>query len=111
MQPKRMPQMRELQADCKPLTSHVATSQALTCPSTAELGFRRPALAGQGFATPEEITLATRVATCRLHARARSWVWAADHRPHVTDATPSPIECKERSTKVGSADAGGDVDA
>jgi transposase len=37
--------------------------------------FRREAFAGQSFATPEEITLATRVATCRLNARARPWVW------------------------------------
>jgi transposase InsO family protein len=37
--------------------------------------FRRQALAGQSFATPEEITLATRVATCQLNARARPWVW------------------------------------
>jgi len=37
--------------------------------------FRREALAGQSFATPEEITLATRVATCQLNARARPWVW------------------------------------
>jgi hypothetical protein len=33
------------------------------------------AFAGQSFASPEEITLATRVATCRLNARARPWVW------------------------------------
>jgi transposase len=37
--------------------------------------FRRAALAGQSFACPEEITLATRVATCQLNARARPWVW------------------------------------
>jgi transposase len=37
--------------------------------------FRREALAGQCFATPEEITLATKIATCRLNARARPWVW------------------------------------
>jgi transposase InsO family protein len=37
--------------------------------------FRREAFAGQSFATPEEITLATRVATCQLNARARPWVW------------------------------------
>jgi hypothetical protein len=37
--------------------------------------FRRAALAGQSFACPEEITLATRVATCHLNARARPWVW------------------------------------
>src|SRR5919204_520926 len=32
--------------------------------------FRREAFAGQSFATPEEVTLATRVATCQLNARA-----------------------------------------
>ncbi len=37
--------------------------------------FRREAFARQSFATPKEITLATRVATCRLNARARPWVW------------------------------------
>jgi DDE superfamily endonuclease len=37
--------------------------------------FRREAFAGQSFATPEEITLATRIATCQLNARARPWVW------------------------------------
>jgi hypothetical protein len=37
--------------------------------------FRRAALAGQSFACPEEIALATRVATCQLNARARPWVW------------------------------------
>jgi transposase len=37
--------------------------------------FRREAFAGQSFATPDEITLATKVATCQLNARARPWVW------------------------------------
>jgi hypothetical protein len=37
--------------------------------------FRHQALAGQSFATPEEITLATKIATCHLNARARPWVW------------------------------------
>jgi DDE superfamily endonuclease len=37
--------------------------------------FRRAALAGQTFADPKEITLATAVATCQLNARARRWVW------------------------------------
>jgi DDE superfamily endonuclease len=37
--------------------------------------FRRQALAGETFADPGEITLATQVATCRLNARARPWVW------------------------------------
>jgi hypothetical protein len=43
--------------------------------------FRRQALAGQSFATPEEITLATRVATCQLNARARPWVWGRPPSP------------------------------
>jgi len=38
--------------------------------------FRREALAGETFADPGEITLATRVATARLNARARPWVWS-----------------------------------
>jgi hypothetical protein len=37
--------------------------------------FRREALAGPTFADPGEITLATRVAACRLKARARPWLW------------------------------------
>ena len=37
--------------------------------------FRRAALAGQSFACPGEISLATRVATCQLNARARPWLW------------------------------------
>jgi DDE superfamily endonuclease len=37
--------------------------------------FRRAALAGQTFTCPSEITLATRVATCQLNARARPWGW------------------------------------
>src|ERR671910_180478 len=37
--------------------------------------FRREAFAGQSFATPDEIALATRVATCQLNAHARPWVW------------------------------------
>jgi len=50
--------------------------------------FRRQAFAGQSFATPEEITLATRVATCQLNARARPWVWGRPapsprHRRHL----------------------------
>jgi hypothetical protein len=43
--------------------------------------FRRTALAGESFATPEEITLATRVATCQLNARARPWVWGRPTPP------------------------------
>jgi hypothetical protein len=50
--------------------------------------FRRQALAGQCFATPEEIALATTVATCQLNARARPWVWGRPppsprHRRHA----------------------------
>ena len=50
--------------------------------------FRHQALAGQSFATPQEITLATRIATCQLNARARPWVWGRPapslrHRRHT----------------------------
>ena len=50
--------------------------------------FRREAFAGQSFATPEEITLATRMATGQLNARARPWVWGRPapsprHRRHT----------------------------
>jgi DDE superfamily endonuclease len=37
--------------------------------------FRRAALAGQSFAHPKQITLATEVATGQLNARARPWGW------------------------------------
>jgi DDE superfamily endonuclease len=37
--------------------------------------FRRAALAGQTFANPKEVALATEVATCQLNARARPWAW------------------------------------
>jgi len=37
--------------------------------------FRRAALAGQTFADPKEITLATEVATHQLNVRARPWMW------------------------------------
>jgi transposase len=43
--------------------------------------FRRQALAGQCFATADEITLATQVATCQLNARARPWVWGRPQPP------------------------------
>jgi transposase InsO family protein len=43
--------------------------------------FRRQALAGQCFAAPEEITLATMLATCQLNARARPWVWGRPPPP------------------------------
>jgi hypothetical protein len=61
--------------------------------------FRRQAFAGQSFATPEEITLATSVATCQLNARARPGCGAARYRPRATHATPSPTGSKERSTR------------
>jgi DDE superfamily endonuclease len=37
--------------------------------------FCRAALAGQTFACPDEIALATRVATRQLNAHAHPWVW------------------------------------
>jgi len=37
--------------------------------------FRKTALAGQSFADPDEIALATQVATAQLNARARPWIW------------------------------------
>jgi DDE superfamily endonuclease len=44
--------------------------------------FRRQALAGQTFAGPDEITRATRVATARLNARARPWIWGRPQPKH-----------------------------
>jgi DDE superfamily endonuclease len=59
--------------------SNTPSSPRAPAGSTWEEGwwrlFRREAFAGQSFATPEEITLATRTATCQLNARARPWVW------------------------------------
>ena len=43
--------------------------------------FRRTALAGQSFATPAEITLATCVATVQLNTRARPWIWGRPAPP------------------------------
>jgi transposase len=43
--------------------------------------FRRTALAGQSFATPDEITLATKVATTQLNTRARPWIWGRPAPP------------------------------
>jgi len=37
--------------------------------------FRRDALAGQSFATADEIEQATRVATAQLNRRAKPWIW------------------------------------
>jgi DDE superfamily endonuclease len=62
--------------------------------------FRRAALAGQSFACPAEIAPATRVATCRLNAHARPWVWGRPHRHRDTGAAPSPTESKECSTSA-----------
>jgi transposase len=43
--------------------------------------FRRTALAGQSFATPDEITLATAVGTTQLNTRARPWIWGRPAPP------------------------------
>jgi hypothetical protein len=43
--------------------------------------FRKTALAGQSFADPGEITLATRLATVWLNSRARPWVWGRPAPP------------------------------
>jgi transposase len=43
--------------------------------------FRRTALAGQSFATPDEITLATAVATAQLNTRAQPWIWGRPTPP------------------------------
>ena len=45
--------------------------------------YRRDALAGASFVTPDEIEQATRVATAQLNRRVTSWTWgrlAKDHR-------------------------------
>jgi DDE superfamily endonuclease len=60
---------------------------------------RREAFAGGSFATPDEITLATKVATCQPNARARPWVWAAHPRPHGADAASLPTGFSKRSIK------------
>jgi hypothetical protein len=58
--------------------SSTPSSPRVPAGSTSRRGWwrlvRRQALAGQCFATPEEIILNSRVATCRLNARARPWV-------------------------------------
>jgi transposase len=61
--------------------------------------FRRQALAGQCFAAAGEITLATRVATAQLNARARPWAGAVPRRQRATDGAHSSTEFEERSTK------------
>ena len=43
--------------------------------------FRREALAGQTFATAEEIERATGVATQQLNARAQPWIWGRSPPP------------------------------
>jgi transposase len=52
--------------------------------------FRRAAFAGQTLACAAEVTLATRVATAQLNARARPWVWG---RPR-----PSPRHLRKTLT-------------
>jgi hypothetical protein len=84
-----------------PRSQHAHPEGRLLAESAAGLVrlFRREAFAGQSFATPGEITLATRVATCQLNARARPWVWAAHHHPHATNDGSSCIAFEERSTR------------
>jgi hypothetical protein len=43
--------------------------------------FRRDALAGHSFATPQEIEQATRVATAQLNRRAKPWLWGRPTKP------------------------------
>jgi hypothetical protein len=85
-----------------PRSQHAHPEGRLLAESAAGLVrlFRREAFAGQSFATPGEITLATRVATCQLNARARPWVWAAHHHPHATNDGSSCIAFEERSTRA-----------
>jgi hypothetical protein len=44
--------------------------------------FRHHALAGQTFATPDEIDYATRLATARLNAHAQPWIWGRPDPTH-----------------------------
>jgi hypothetical protein len=44
--------------------------------------FRRDALAGQSFATPDEIEQATCVATAQLNRRAKPWIWGRTPKDH-----------------------------
>ncbi|MGH7754036.1 MAG: transposase [Gemmatimonadales bacterium] len=44
--------------------------------------FRKSALAGQSFANPGEIEAATALATARLNAHAKPWVWGRPPPPH-----------------------------
>jgi transposase len=62
--------------------------------------FRRQALAGQTFATPEEITLATKVPPASSMVVPARGCGAAQRRSHATDATPSSTASKERSTRA-----------
>src|SRR4029453_15329178 len=68
MQLNVCPHSDGLQAGDKPLTSHVADNQALTCPSTAELGFQRRFLGRPCRASPtshgEVSTVELLVARC-----------------------------------------------
>jgi hypothetical protein len=49
------------------------------------------ALAGQPFANPEEITLATEAATCQLNARAAPGYGDAHDHDHASDDASAPI--------------------
>ena len=44
--------------------------------------FRRKAFAGQEFATPHDLAVATRLATHQLNARARPWIWGRPPPKH-----------------------------
>ena len=59
--------------------------------------FRRAALAGQSFANPKQVALATEVATGQLNARARPGCGAVYHRRHATADESSPTAFEERS--------------
>ncbi len=59
--------------------------------------FRRQALAGQTFAGPGEIARATRLATARLNARARPWVWDGPSPSTATTAAALCTSFEERS--------------
>lgn len=44
--------------------------------------FRRDALAGQSFATADEIEQATRITTAQLNRRAKPWIWGRPPKDH-----------------------------
>jgi DDE superfamily endonuclease len=60
--------------------------------------FRREAFAGQSFATPEEITLATRSRPASSTPLPARGCGAGHPRPHGADAASSPTGFSERST-------------